>query len=133
MANVEAKPSKEQLTRIMGELSPEDKKILEAHMKGGSRARRTEEAELLKKYPHMVEGTLRMNEERNKQEAEIECTHPGCEKRRVVFTSDLFQVNMCDDHRKEQAKAKKAAKDARIKAILAKAATIPVAEGGTKE
>jgi hypothetical protein len=115
------KPTKEQLAAIMGELSPADRKILEAHMKGGGRARRTGEAVLLDKYPHMVEGSLVFNEKTNKQEVTIQCTHPGCETERKVATSDLFQVNMCDDHRKEQAKAKKAARDARVKAILAEA------------
>lgn len=116
------KPTKEQVDAIMGELSPADRKILEAHLKGnGGRARRTDEAALLKKYPHMRENTLRFNEKTNKQEVDIDCQHPGCEEIRTVYTSDLFQVNMCEEHRKEQAKAKKAARDARVKEILAAA------------
>lgn len=117
----QANPTKEQIAAIMGELKPEDRKILEQHLKGGGRARRTGEAELLKKYPHMIEGSLVFNDKTNKQEVTITCTHPGCEATRKVATSDLFQVTMCDEHKKEQAKAKKAAKDARIKEILAAA------------
>lgn len=121
-----ANPTKAQIEKIMGELSDEDKKILEAHLKGGSRARRTDEAELLKKYPHMVEGSLRFNAKMNKQEVDITCSHPGCGQGRTVFTSDLFQVSMCDEHRKEAAKAKREAKNARIKDLLAKAAETEV-------
>lgn len=119
-----ANPTKAQIEKIMGELNDEDKKILEAHLKGGSRARRTDEAELLKKYPHMKEGSLVFNEKMNKQQVTIVCSHPGCENERVVYTSDLFQVSMCDEHRKEAAKAKREAKAARIKDLLAKAAEV---------
>lgn len=117
-----ANPTKEQLAKIMGELSPADRKILEQHLKGGGKSRRTDEATLLKKYPHMIEGSLRMNDKANKQEVDITCQHPGCEDTRTVATSDLFQVSMCTEHSKEQAKARKEAKAARVKEILAKAA-----------
>jgi hypothetical protein len=113
--------TKAQLEAIMGDLNPADRKILEAHMKG-SKSRRVSETELRAKYPHVVEGSLDFDSVTNKQFVQIECTHPGCGAQRRTFTSDLFQVTMCDDHRKEQAKARKAAKDARIKEILAKAA-----------
>ncbi len=129
MANEkQANPTKEQLAKIMGELSPADRKILEQHLKGGGKSRRTGEDVLLKKYPHMVEGTLRMNEKSNKQECEIACQHPGCEEQRTVATSDLFQVSMCTEHSKEQAKARKEAKAARVKEILAKAAAAEAGE-----
>lgn len=123
MSNTKA--TKEQLAAIMGELNPADRKILEAHMKG-SKSRRVGEAELIAKYPHVVEGSLDFDASVNKQFVQIACTHPGCGSHRKTFTSDLFQVSMCDDHRKEQAKARKAAKDARIKEILAKASKVEV-------
>lgn len=118
MTMEKANPTKAQLDKVMGELNEEDRKIIEQHLKGGGRARRTDEAELLKKYPHMIEGSLRFNKERNKQEVDITCSHPGCDTKRTVFTSDLFQVTMCEDHKKEAAKAKREAKNARIKEIL---------------
>jgi len=115
-------PTQEQLAKIMGELSPEDRKILEQHIKGGGKARRTDEATLLAKYPHALAGTLKFNKVLNKQEMDFQCVHPGCEVIETKATSDLFQVNMCTEHKKEQAKAKKEAKAARIKEILAAAA-----------
>lgn len=113
--------TKEQVSKIMGELSAEDRTILEAHLKG-SKSRRVDEATLMGKYPQVVEGSLDFDKSVNKQFVQIACAHPGCEATRKTFTSDLFQVTMCDEHRKEAAKAKRDAKNARIKEILAKAA-----------
>jgi len=105
--------TKSQLEAIMGELSAEDRKILEAHMKG-SKSRRVDEATLMGKYPQIVEGTLAFDKAVNKQFVLITCAKDGCGKTRKTFTSDLFQVNMCDGHRKEATKVKKEAKVARI-------------------
>lgn len=118
----EVKPTKEQLAKVMQDLSPADRKILEAHLKGGGRSRRMSEEEILLKRKHAIKGTLRFNDKTNKQEMDFQCQHPGCETIETVATSDLFQVNMCEEHKKEQAKAKKAERDAKVKAILAKAA-----------
>jgi hypothetical protein len=112
-----------QIDAIMGSLSAEDKKILEAHLKG-SKSRRVDEATLQAKYPHMVKGSLSFDPSVNKQFVFIECAQPGCGETRRTFTSDLFQVTMCDGHRKEQAKAKREAKALRIKDLLAKAASV---------
>lgn len=103
--------------QILGELSEDDRKLIERHLKG-SKGNRKSEAELLEKYPHAIKGTLRFNETTKKQEMDARCQHPGCETVFTKATSDLWQVNMCDDHKKEQAKAKKAAADARVAAIL---------------
>lgn len=104
---------------ILGELSAEDRKLIERHLKG-SKGNRKSPTEIEEKYPHVVKGTVRYNETAKKQEADIKCQHPGCEAKPFTkFTSDLWQVNMCDEHKKEQAKAKKAAADARVAAILA--------------
>jgi hypothetical protein len=115
--------TREQMEAIMGELSPADRKILEAHMKGG-KSRRVDEKTLMGKYPQVVEGSLGFDEATNKQFVLIACTHDGCDNTRKTFTSDLFQVTMCDEHRKEQVKARKTARDAKVKEILAKAANI---------
>lgn len=121
MANTE-KATAKQIEAIMGELSVEDRKVLQDHLKGG-KSRRVGEAELKAKYPQMVEGSLAFDDVRNKQFVFINCAHPGCGETRKTFTSDLFQVSMCDSHRKEAAKAKRDAKAARIKEILAQAAS----------
>lgn len=110
-----------QVDAIMVNLSDEDKKILEAHLKG-SKSRRVDEATLIAKYPHVVKGSLSFDPSVNKQFVVIECAQKGCDETRRTFTSDLFQVTMCDGHRKEQAKAKREAKAARIKELLAQAA-----------
>ncbi len=125
MANTKnsVQATKAQLEKVMGELSAEDRKILEQHLKGG-KSRRVSEDTLRAKYPHVVEGSLDFDAERNKQFVLISCTHDGCDQTRRTFTSDLFQVSMCDEHRKEQAKARKDAKAARVKEILAKAAKV---------
>ena len=57
-----------------------------------------------------------------KQQVTIRCTADGCDETREVFTSDLFQVRMCQTHADAARKAKKAAKKAE-----AKAAAQPVA------
>ena len=103
---------------ILGELSPEDRKLIERHLKG-SKGNRKSASEIEAKYPHAVPNTLRFNEVAKKQECDVRCQHPGCDVVFVKFTSDLWQVNMCDEHKKEQAKAKKAAADARVAKILA--------------
>lgn len=112
--------TKEQVAKIMVNLNDADRKILEAHLKG-SKSRRVDEVTLLGKYPQVVKGSLSFDASVNKQFVFIRCAQPGCSETRRTFTSDLFQVTMCDGHRKEQAKAKAAVKAARIKELLAKA------------
>ena len=96
-------------------LSDADKAKLAKLVAKGGGAKRTTETELRAKYPHVIEGTLEYDAQRNKQSVLIQCSHPGCEEQRRVFTSDLFQVSMCEEHKKE---AKKAKRDA-IKALAA--------------
>lgn len=64
-----------------------------------------DEAKLLKKYPHMVPGTLRHDEKAGKNVVQIKCVDDG--KKRDVYTSDLFQVKRCFDcARAHKSKAK---------------------------
>lgn len=112
-----------QIEKIMTDLPEADRKILEAHLKGG-KSRRMSEAEILGKRKHVVPGSLGFDEVKNKQFVMIACQYPGCETQRKTFTSDLHQVTMCDAHKAEQVKAKKAERDAKVKAILAKAASV---------
>lgn len=111
-----------QIQAILGDLNEADAKILKAFMEGKGKSRRNDEVTLMAKYPHMVEGSLRFNETAQKQEVDITCSEPGCSEGRTVFTSDLFQISRCPEHAKAQAKAKREAKAAHIKELLAKAA-----------
>lgn len=104
-----------------GKISAEDRKILEKALKGGGKAKRKGEEHFLAKGPHVIPGTLDYDADARKQFMMIECQHPGCDKQRRVYTSDLHQVSMCTDHAAEQAKARKKAEQERVKAILAKA------------
>lgn len=87
---------------------------------------RLTEAYLLSKYPHIIPGSLRWDDEAGKQTVTIRCTADGCDEERDVHTSDLFQVTMCVAHAKEarkarktEAKAQKAAQAAQAKAEVA--------------
>ena len=115
---------KQSLSTVLAdlELSPEAKARIESAAKsGGKRARRKSAEEIFAAYSHAVEGTLTYDEGSNKQSVEIACQHPGCKSRRRVFTSDLFQVRVCADHRKAQRKAARIVKREEAKAALATA------------
>lgn len=116
MAKIDA-ATRSKIEKVLGDIPAEDRKVLESFMKG-NKARRTDAATLQGKYPHMVEGSLGFDSVANKQFVMITCTHPGCEKQRRVYTSDLHQVSMCEDHKAEQVKARKATRDAKVAEIL---------------
>lgn len=71
--------------------------------------------ELCKKYKHAVAGTLQREtsgHHANRMTMEIKCCEKGCDKKRRVATSDLFQVKLCEEHskskRNKKARANKA-------------------------
>lgn len=97
-------------------LSDDQKAAIEKALKT---QKRKDGSELEGKYPHMVKGSLSFDEGAEKQTAEIECTVPGCGATRRVFTSDLFQVKVCEDHKKESRKAARAARREEGKRALA--------------
>lgn len=72
-----------------------------------SRSRRTSEESILAnpKYSHAIPGTLMFDPAAGKQSIEIRCTQDGCDQTRRVFTSDLFQVRVCEEHKAAQRKA----------------------------
>lgn len=70
--------------------------------------------ENLTKYPHAKPETLTFDTTSNKYSVEIECTKCGAARR--VFTSDLFQVNVCEACAKEAKAERKAEKKAEIEA-----------------
>ncbi len=68
------------------------------------------EQELLKKYPHIIAGTLRINTDgphQGRRTVEIACQAEGCLKRREIHTSDAFQVRLCLDCTQSARKAKR--------------------------
>ena len=100
---------------------------LMAKEKAGKGRRLSAEA-IEAKWDHVVKGSVRWNPTANKQQATIVCTHTGCDKRRDVFTSDLFQVKVCLEHRAAAKKAKKEADKALFEAFkAAQAAETPEA------
>ena len=111
------------LTAVMDELglTPEAKaKITGAAATSGKRARRKSATDIFSAYGHAIEGSLSYDTGANKQRVEIRCQHSGCKKTREVFTSDLFQVRVCLDHKKAQRKSARQDKKAEAKAALAK-------------
>lgn len=100
-------------------LSEAQKKQLKSAIKSEGRSRRMSAKEIEEKYPQVVKGSMRFDAARNKQQVTIICSDPGkkgCEKTRSVFTSDLFQVDSCEDCKSA---ARKANRDAQ-KELLAK-------------
>ena len=56
---------------------------------------RMTESQLKERYPQIILGTLEFDEDAQRQSVEILCSEFGCGVRRRVFTSDLFQCEMC--------------------------------------
>ena len=81
------------------------------------KSKRLTEEQLAAKYPHLIPGSLSWDEGNRKQTCRAKCTVCGAEF--TVYTSDLFQVNMCETHRAEARKAKAAEKRAAAKAAVA--------------
>lgn len=86
------------------------------------------EAELIKQYPQIQKGTLKFNVDgvhKNKLTVVIRCSHPGCNEKREIATSDLHQVTMCEEHtkaaRNERRRAAYAANHKKAKKVKAKA------------
>jgi hypothetical protein len=56
------------------------------------------EKQLRAKYPHVIAGTMAAHSNglhKGRRIVEIQCQTKGCKNRRLVHTSDLFQVNRC--------------------------------------
>ena len=87
--------------------------VTEVTPKVAKTPKRVTEAELLARYPHVVAGSLRFDEARNKQVVRAKLT---CGHEHELATSDLFQVKACPlcvkAVRKDQRKARKAARKA---------------------
>ena len=70
--------------------------------------KRMDEAALKAKYSHVVSGTLKFDKAAGKQTIEIKCKKRGCDVRRRIFTSDLFQIDMCEEHTLERRATRRA-------------------------
>jgi hypothetical protein len=56
------------------------------------------ERELRKKYPHIIEGSLKAHTSgphKGRRTVEIACHTKGCKNKRTIHTSDAFQVKLC--------------------------------------
>ncbi|MBA3482471.1 MAG: hypothetical protein H0T51_11705 [Pirellulales bacterium] len=57
------------------------------------------ERELRRKYPHIVEGSIRVHDNgphKGRRTVEIVCQNKGCQNKRRIHTSDAFQVELCN-------------------------------------
>jgi hypothetical protein len=70
----------------------------------------------LARYPHADPETLTFDDAARKYSVIIHCTVCGEERR--VFTSDLFQINMCKKHGDEAKAATRKVKREELKAAL---------------
>ena len=81
-----------------------------------AKTNRMTEEEILQDYPHAKVGTLCFLGTEQKQAVKIVCTEDGCDRERLVRTSDLWQVSRCDactrKARRVRAKARRAEKKA---------------------
>jgi hypothetical protein len=58
------------------------------------------ERELRRKYPHIVEGSIRAHSDgphKGRRTVEIVCQNKGCQNKRRIHTSDAFQVELCTE------------------------------------
>lgn len=97
---------REARSALAGKAAPSKKAAKPASATKGSKPQRKKasddlasaEATLKAKYPHVVPGTLKIHKEgphKGRRTVEIQCQTPGCKNRRLVHTSDLFQVSRC--------------------------------------
>lgn len=76
------------------------------------------EQELRAKYPHIIEGSLRVETtgaHKGRRSVEIACQGDGCQERRRIHTSDAFQTKLCTEctmRRRQQRRAKSNTKGA---------------------
>lgn len=71
--------------------------------------KRMDEKKLKSKYSHVVLGTVKFDKAAGKQTVEIKCKKRNCGEFRRIYTSDLFQIDMCKEHTLERRRAKRAA------------------------
>ena len=93
-------PAKRSTPRIKKRVTPPPPKNKELQMA---------EQELRAKYPHIVEGSLRVETDgahKGRRSVEIACQGDGCQERRRIHTSDAFQTKLCQEcttlHRKQR-------------------------------
>ena len=76
-----------------------------------------DEAAFLKKYPHVVKGSIKEVPKNSIIDGikavhgricKIKCTETGCSKLRTVNVQDAWQVKFCADHQKKRARTKAA-------------------------
>jgi len=91
-------------------------KAVEAAQKAALKRLKKVRDNVLDKYEHADVDTLEFDESANKYRVQIICTQ--CGARRWTFTSDLFQIKLCDGCRAEARKARKKIKGEELKRLL---------------
>ena len=87
---------------------PVQKKVVSQTKQLPSRIKKTNEeldAIYTKKYKHYVPKSIKSTLQ-GKKRAKIKCTISNCANTREVFTADIFQVKLCEQHKKEKSQAK---------------------------
>ncbi len=104
--------SQDEMAAKIAAMTPEQKAKLLAM---ASKSKRTGEEELLRKYPWAKPGTLEFDPVSRKQSMIVVCQHEGCEAEERRYTSDLFQIKFCTEHKKEAKRAEREAKRAQLR------------------
>lgn len=113
---VSVSEARSQLARLQSIAAPATKQRSSARTKKPVKPRPSRNQELLMaeqalrtKYPHIVEGTLRVEADgahKGRRSVEIACQGVDCSRRRRIHTSDAFQTKLCQEcttlHRKQR-------------------------------
>lgn len=101
-----------------GIMTPEQFAQIQRAAQAARRARDNSEEALMARYPQIIPGTIRMNTQVNKREADIRCVVPNCPTVRTVFTNDLFQINKCVEHHKQYRAQQRAERQHHVQELL---------------
>lgn len=108
--------SEQEMAAKVAAMSPEEKAAILAKAAKGNR---TGEAEIRAKYPWAKEGTLQYDPVARKQSMVVVCQHEGCGAEERRFTSDLFQIRFCSEHKSAAKKAARAEKQEQMRKMAA--------------
>jgi len=98
------------------EITALQEKAVEAAQKAALKRIKKVRENISAKYPHADVDTLTFDETAQKYRVQIICEE--CGARRWTFTSDLFQIKLCDGCRASARKARKKIKGEELKRLL---------------
>jgi len=98
------KPTKEKqkISLLINRLSPAARKSQLAYFRNRRISNWMVEAELIEKYPQVIPGTLRYDEEKKQRFVTIMCANPNCSETRETTTNNLTRVTLCVEHKRER-------------------------------